>query len=210
MAADCYAESLRREPPKPLRAQPYLFLSRAYARAGKVAEAVEAAETVIKIATKLGKSVKQEQMEAYERNWEKLKHPMDVFEIELKLEMLAILDRYADALPSASTLRQVSSAVVSKNKTDELQLEAKRSKRKSTIRWDFLRDRLKGAARKFYQMQLLHAPRETVSGAMLAKMGILCVDTGPKSNPQLDRCAAIILQKAADAGKRLSPPTARA
>ena len=66
MAADCYAESLRREPPKPLRAQPYLFLSRAYARAGKVAEAVEAAETVIKIATKLGKSVKQEQMEAYE------------------------------------------------------------------------------------------------------------------------------------------------
>ena len=199
-AADFYAEGLRREPPKPMRAQPYLFLSRAYARAGKIEEAIESAETVIKIATKLAKSVKQEQMESYERNWEKLKHPSDIFEVELKLEMLNILDRYADAIPSASTLRQVSSAVVQERRRTELQLENKKLKRKSTVRWDFLRDRLKGAARKYFQMQLLNAPREAVSGAMLAKMGILCVDTGPHSSPQLDRCAALILQKAADTG----------
>jgi tetratricopeptide (TPR) repeat protein len=49
-------------------------------------------------------------------------------------------------------------------------------------------------------MRLLQNPKNGYSGAMLAQMGILCVDNGPQSTPQMDRCAAIILQKAADAG----------
>ena len=128
--------------------------------------------------------------------------------------MLSTLDRYASAIPSEALFRQEDSSTISTNKererrTTRLVLANKKTRsgrpQKSLAHWGALRDRLKGAARAYYQMQLLNAPQHTISGTMLATMGRLCVDTGPKASVELDRCAAIILQKAADSGYTGNP-----
>ena len=214
LASDMYAEGVRRDPPKPLRASPYIALSRAYARAGKTDSAIEAAETAIEIATReikrgrgkgKGKKALGFEIEQYDKHLSRLTDPTNYFDEELSMDVMAILDKYAICIPSGGTLRQVSGETIARNRAQEiksrLELDNKRGRKKrSTIRWEALRDRLKGAARRYYSMQLLQRPRDTVRGSMLAQMGILCVDNGPQSTPQMDRCAALILQKAADAG----------
>ena len=210
LAADLYREGLRREPPKPPRAKLYAFVSRALIRAGKSKEALALAEKAAKVASK-DKFMPKEEAKTYENSWEKLKYPTKYFEIELNLDVLSILDRYASAIPSSAVLRQIETAAVAAEKDRErretrltLLKSSKRTRggrpARSTAHWTALRDRLKGAARAYYQMQLLNAPKHAISGNMLAVMGKLCVDTGPNRSVELDRCAAIVLQKAADSG----------
>ena len=208
-----YAEALRRDPPRPLRPGPYLFLSRAYARAGKTDAAIEAAETALEVAERQRVERKSNRIRDakgaaifYQNALDNLKAVTYYFDEELRLDVMLMLDKYTEAIPSQEILRQVPAALIVSQRAAENKALAKRTRRrKSTIRWAALRDRLKDAARRYYSMQLLNAPRETLSGLMLAKMGILCCDTGPRATTQLDRCAAIVLQKAIDAGYEGDP-----
>jgi tetratricopeptide (TPR) repeat protein len=213
LASDLYAEGVRRDPPKPLRSAPYIFLSRAYMRAGKVDAAIESAETAIEINQReikkykaKGKKQFKDEIASYENWLDKLTNPKTDFNDELRMDPVTMLDKYAHCIPSANTLRQVPAALVARNRALELRSKAlakakgKGGRSRGVVRWEALRDKLKGAARRYYQMRLLQNPKNGYSGAMLAQMGILCVDNGPQSTPQMDRCAAIILQKAADAG----------